>query len=81
MSLEKCLKIISSELELDDQISYKLYKTFWDMIESIICKEGSFTVDGIGTFYLEQNPESKKEEYILKFKASEKLKREIGLES
>ncbi len=80
MSLEKCLKIIASELEIDDANSSKLYKTFWDMIEDIVCKEGSVTVDGVGTFYLEQNPESKKEEYVLKFKASEKLKREIGLE-
>ncbi|HOJ64890.1 MAG TPA: hypothetical protein PLE45_10775 [Spirochaetota bacterium] len=80
MSLEKCLKIISEELELDEQTSAKLYKTFWDMIEELIYKQGSVTVDGVGTFYLEQNPESSKEEYVLKFKASERLKKEIGLE-
>lgn len=80
MSLERCLKIIAEELEIDEPTSQKLYKTFWDMIEDMIYQEGSVTVDGVGTFYLEQNPESKKEDYILKFKASERLKKEIGLE-
>lgn len=73
MSIEKCIENIENSLSLDNHQADKIYRSFWKFVEERITKNGSCKINGLGNFYLEEDNESFKKQYILKFKVDNKL--------
>jgi nucleoid DNA-binding protein len=78
MSLENCLVKISTDLNIDHKTTAKLYRSFWNFIYDELLRSKEVKIEGIGTFYLEEEKSDKKEPaYSLKFKADPKLIKEL----
>jgi nucleoid DNA-binding protein len=77
MSKEKCLKSIADSMNLNASQSLKVFDGFWEAISKMLASQGIVEIAGIGTFSLELDEKSKKEEYKVVFKPSASFVSEI----
>ena len=61
------IKSIVTDAEINEMTAEKVFEAFWKYVEKEIKRKGIVDIDGLGTFSLEIDEKSKKEEYKIKF--------------
>jgi nucleoid DNA-binding protein len=64
------IKSIVNEADINEMTGEKIFDAFWKYVEKEIKRKGIAEIDGLGTFSLELDEKSKKEEYKIKFNPS-----------
>lgn len=80
MKVDQSIEFLKETLALEEGESRQLFNTFWEFIGEKIALEGDVEIEGLGRFYLEQDPESKKKrDLLLKFEACDSFRATLGL--